>query len=106
MGFDWESFDRPLKKFIPMFLEHMPFDAFGMIVEFEYVCRRKRGVQSADCLGLVLVWTQTRGALNVLQLVFGLTCTNLSICDLGFGSLLRRFARTPLQEWLSPQGRR
>jgi hypothetical protein len=35
MGFDWESFDRPLKKFIPMFLGHMPFDAFGMIVEFE-----------------------------------------------------------------------
>ena len=31
------------------------------------------------CLGLALVWTHTRGPLNVLQLVFGLTYTNLSV---------------------------
>jgi hypothetical protein len=79
MGFDCESFDRLLEKFHPMFLGHTPFDASGMIVEFEYVCGRKRLVQPAECLGLVLVWTRTRGALNVLQLVFGLTYTNLSI---------------------------
>ncbi len=30
-------------------------------------------------MGLVLVWTRTRGLLNVLQLVFGLTFSNLSI---------------------------
>ncbi len=50
-----------------------------MIVEFEYTRGRKRIVQPADCLGLVLVWTRTRGSLNVLQLVFGLTLTNLSV---------------------------
>ncbi len=50
-----------------------------MIVEFEYRTGRKRKVQPADCLGLVLVWTCTRGSLNVLQLVFGLNYTNLSV---------------------------
>ena len=79
VGFDCESFDRLLEKFTPMFLGHTPVDASGMIVEFEYVRGRKRLVQPADCLGLVLVWMQTRGALNVLQLVFDLTYTNLSV---------------------------
>jgi hypothetical protein len=67
-GFDCESFDKILEKFSPMFSGHTPFDASGMIVEFEYVRGQKRVVQLADCLGLVLVWTRTRGALNVLQL--------------------------------------
>ncbi len=80
MGFDTDSFDRLLVKFSPMFSGHMPFDESGMIVEFEYTRGQKREeVQPEDCLGLVLVWTQTRGLLNVLQLVFGLTYTNLSV---------------------------
>ena len=90
-GFDCESFDRILEKFGPMFSGHTPFDASGMIVAFEYVSGRKREVQPADCLGLVLVWTRTRGPLNVLQLVFGLTYTNLSVY-LRFG--IRLFVET------------
>ncbi len=39
----------------------------------------------------MLVWTQTRGLLNVLQLVFGLTYTNLSVY-LRFG--VRLFVKT------------
>jgi hypothetical protein len=79
MGFDADSFNRFLLKFGPMFSGHMPFDESGMIVEFEYTTGRKREVQPEDCLGLVLVWTQTRGLLIVLQLVFGLTYSNLSM---------------------------
>jgi hypothetical protein len=79
MGFDCDSFNKFLEKFSPMFSGHTPFDESGMIVEFEYVRGQKRVVQPADCLGLVLVWTQTRGLLNVLQLVFGLTYSNLSV---------------------------
>jgi hypothetical protein len=91
MGFDCESFDRVLDKFAPMFSGHTPFNASGVIVAFEYVTGRKREVQPADCLGHVLVWTRTRGPLNVLQLVFGLTYTNLSVY-LGFG--IRLFVET------------
>ncbi len=50
-----------------------------MIVEIEDTRGQKREVQPEDCLGLVLVWTRTRGLLNVLQLVFGLTYTNLFV---------------------------
>jgi hypothetical protein len=106
MGFDCESFDRILEKFSPMFSGHKPFDASGMVVEFEYVRGHRRVVQTADCLGLVLVWTQTMGVLNVLQLVCGLIYSNPSIWDLEFGSLLRRFSMTHLQEWQSRRGRR
>ena len=79
MGFDCETFNKILKKFDPMFSSHTPFDKSGMIVEFEYTRGQKREVQLVDCLELVLVWTQTRGSLNVLQLVFGLTYSNLSV---------------------------
>jgi hypothetical protein len=67
MGFDTNSFDRLLVKFGPMFSGHKPFDESGIIVKFEYSRGQKR-VQLEDCLGLVLVWMQTRGSLNVLQL--------------------------------------
>jgi hypothetical protein len=65
----------------------MCFDESERIVEFEYTRGCKREVQPEDCLGLVLVWKQTRGLLNVLQLIFGLTYTNLSVY-LRFGECL------------------
>jgi hypothetical protein len=91
MGFDANSFNRLLLKFGPMFPGHMPFDESGMIVKFEYTTGRKREVQPEDCLGLVLVRMRTRGLLNVSQLVFGLTFTNLSM-HLRFG--VRLFVKT------------
>jgi hypothetical protein len=96
MGFGCKSFDKNLKKFSPMFSGHTPFDAPGMIVEFEYIRRQKRVVQPADCLGLVLVWMRTRGALNVLQLVFGLTYSNLSVClRFGIWLIVETFCNDP-----------
>jgi hypothetical protein len=93
MGFDAMSFDRILEKFGPMYSGHTTFDPSGMIVEFEYTSGWKREVQPKDCLRLVLVlmWTRTRGPLNVLQLVFRLTYSNLCIY-LRFG--IRIFVET------------
>jgi hypothetical protein len=68
MEFDADSFDRLLLKFGPMFSGHLPFDESGMIVKFEYTTSRKRELQPEDCLGLVLVWTQTRGLLKSCNL--------------------------------------
>jgi hypothetical protein len=96
-GFDCFSFNSLLVKFGPMFVGHTPFDESGMIVEFEYRTRRKRKIQLADCLGLVLVWTCTRGLLNVLQLVFGLTYTNLSVyLRFGIRLIVNTFRDDPL----------
>ena len=97
MGFDCLSFDRILDKFGPMFSGHTPFDESGMIVEFNYTRGQKRVVQPADCLGLVLVWTCTRGSHNVLQLVFGLTYTNLSVyLRFGISLIVETFQDHPL----------
>ncbi len=97
MGFDCLSFDRILDKFGPMFSEHTPFDESGMIVEFDYTRGQKRVVQPANCLGLVLVWTQARGSLNVLQLVFGLTLSNLSVYPrFGIRLMVETFKNDPL----------
>ncbi len=67
LGFDCNSFDQVLKKFVsPMFSGHTSYVESGMIVELVKTCGQKREVQPEDCLGLVLVWTRTRGLLNVL----------------------------------------
>jgi hypothetical protein len=91
IGFDADSFDRFFLMFGPMFSGHMSFDESGTIVKFEYTRCQKRKVQPEDSLWLVLLWMQTRGSLNVLQLVFGLTYTNLSMY-LRFG--VRLFVKT------------
>jgi hypothetical protein len=68
-----------------------------MIVEFEYTCGRKREVQPEDGLGLVLVWMHTRGSLNVLQLVFGLTYSNLCVyLRFGIRLIFETFRNDPL----------
>ncbi len=97
LGFDCESFDKVLKKFASMFSGHTPFDESGMIVEFEYIQGRRRVVQPEDCLGLVLVWTHTRGLLHVLQLVFGLTYSYLSVyLRFGMRIIVETFRHDPL----------
>ncbi len=97
MGFNVDSFDRILLMFGPMYSGHTPFDESGRIVKFQYTRGRKREVQPEDCLRLVLVWMQTRGLLNVLQLVFGLTYTNLSVyLRFGVRLLVETFRDNPL----------
>jgi hypothetical protein len=91
MGFNAMSFDRILVKFVPMYSGRTLFDPSGMIVEFEYTRGQKREVQPEDCLWLVLMWTGTRGLLNILQLVFGLTYS-------AFTFLLRPFKTISSQE--------
>jgi hypothetical protein len=97
LGFDCNSFDQVLEKFAPMFFGHTPHDASGMIVEFEYIRGQKREVQHKDCLELMLVWPHTRGLLNVLQLVFGLTYSNLSVyLRFGMHLTVKTFWNNPL----------
>jgi hypothetical protein len=97
MCFHYKSFDKIIDKVAPMVSSHTPFNSSWMIVNFEYIRGCKRNVQPADCLGLVLVWTQTRGALNVLQLVFGLTYSKLSVfLKFGICLIIKTFYNDPL----------
>jgi hypothetical protein len=81
-----------------MFSGHTPFNASGMIVEFEYTQGQRRVVQPKDCLGLVLVWTCTRGSFHVLQLNFGLIYySNLSVyLRFGVHLIIETFRHDPL----------
>jgi len=40
---------------------------------------RRRLINGEDCLGLVLVWSRTRGSLAFLQLTFGLSKTGIEV---------------------------
>jgi len=76
-GFDLNSFNFLLALFAPLYDKYTPFvDANGFIVRKISLTRgRPRMMHPADCLGLVLSWSRTRGSLMVLQLIFGLTMT-------------------------------
>ncbi len=66
--------------FTPVFDSYTPFVPSGTSC-FEREKQPKKGRQRMicpeDCLGLVLAWTRTRGSLMALQLIFGITYTNL-----------------------------
>ena len=74
MGLDYSSFQYLLNKFSPWYHRYSPYSVNGKIVTV-----RDAGLRSgrphllslADCLGLVLRYTRTRGSLFTLQMVFG-----------------------------------
>jgi DDE superfamily endonuclease len=51
----------------------------GKISKIKNNMGRPRLIDASDCLGLCLAWTQTRGSAMVLQMIFGLTATPLSM---------------------------
>jgi hypothetical protein len=77
-GFDGVSFKSLLQKFAPLFNDYTPFNTSHILLKQDpSKGGRPRKVRPEDCLGLVLVWTRTRGSLTALQLIFGLSCSNL-----------------------------
>jgi hypothetical protein len=78
-GFDYNSFNAVSEKFSSLFDAYTPFQKNDNTITLKRSCRgRKRVIPAVDCLGLVLAWTRTRGSMAVLQMIFGLTMTNLS----------------------------
>ena len=74
------SFASLCEIFAPIFDSYTPFVPSGTSC-FEWMKLenrgRKRKIRPEDCLGLVLAWTRTRGSLMALQLIFGMTYSNL-----------------------------
>ena len=78
-GFDFNSFNAVSNKFAPLFNVFSPFRRDESTITSKTSRRgKRRQIDAADCLGLVLAWTRTRGSMAVLQMIFGLTMTNLS----------------------------
>ena len=79
-GLDFQSFHLLCCEFAPIFDNFSPFgEESGKLVQLQYSTGRPRKISAQDCLGLVLAWTRTRGSLMALQLIFGMTMTNVSM---------------------------
>ena len=77
-GFDHESFYYLLRSFAPIFDANSPFgDADGDITKIS-TKSWKRCITAADCLGVILTWTRTKGGIFSLQMHFGMTMSNLA----------------------------
>jgi hypothetical protein len=74
-GFGMESFNYLVNLFAPVYDHYSPYvNKDGYIVRKKSLTKgRPRMLNPADCLGLVLAWSRTRGSLMVLQLLFGMT---------------------------------
>jgi hypothetical protein len=70
-GLDGVSFTSLLQKFAPLFDDYTPFHTSHIILKQDSSSKggRPRMVRPEDCLGLVLVWTCTRGSIMALQLI-------------------------------------
>jgi hypothetical protein len=77
-GFNGVSFASLFQKFAPLFDDYTPFDTSHIKLKPDpSKGGRPRKVRPEDCLGLVLVWTCTRGPLTALQLICGMLSSNL-----------------------------
>ena len=80
-GLDTETFNWLHTRFENWYDRHSPFiDPSGCIVPLQQENKgRPRLITAADCLGLCLAWTRTRGSSMVLQLIFGMTGSPVSM---------------------------
>jgi hypothetical protein len=79
-GFDHAKFNSLCEIFTPVFESYTPFVPSGVSC-FKCTKEQNRGrpwmIWPEDSPGIVLAWTRTRGSLMILQLIFGMTYTNL-----------------------------
>jgi hypothetical protein len=100
-GCSFKVFNWLLPKFCELYDTHSPFGApDGSIFTIQNDLAINQGEQprmmkGADCLGMCLAWTRTRGSSMVLQIIFGMTATMVS--------LYLRFGRRILVEVLKSE---
>lgn len=75
-GLDVRAFDNLVPVFEEFYVSTSPTpDVNGEYRRIDPARGRNRFLKAEDCLGLVLVWTRTRGSLYILQLTFGISYT-------------------------------
>ncbi len=76
-GLDFSVFGELMERFEPMYSQYSVAPVDGKYVKVKDKSGRRRLMKGEDCLGLVLVWTRTRGSLTLLQVVFGMSRTGI-----------------------------
>ena len=76
-GLDCSTFECLLSKFKPLYENLTPHSNNGKIeiLKRKTGAGRRRIIEATDCLGLILMWTRTRGSMFSLQMKFGMTGT-------------------------------
>lgn len=79
-GLNHNSFNYVLEKFHILYTKFSPYSTHGKIRKLSETQRgRPRLMTSAQCLGLTLAWTRTRGSMAILSLLFGATGSVVSL---------------------------
>jgi DDE superfamily endonuclease len=79
-GFDHRSFESLHNLFGPLYDNYSPHALRGrLIVKHNKSKGGRRLLTSWHYLALILAWTRTRGSLAVLQIIFGVTASSLSL---------------------------
>jgi hypothetical protein len=78
-GFDHASFTSLHQLFKPLYDSHTPRKFSDGLIRRKQQTGRSRLLDSVSGLALALAWTRTRGSAMVLQLIFGVTATALSV---------------------------
>ena len=76
-GLDFSVFGKLMESFEPMYSQYSVAPVDGKYVKRKDTSGRRRLMKGEDCLGLVLVWTRTRGSLTLLQVIFGMSRTGI-----------------------------
>jgi len=94
-GLNHYGFSELLKLFEPVYNSFTPYSSEGRIRPLNPNSSRgrKRSMNALQCLGLCLAWTRSRGSINSLCMIFGITN---SVC-----SLFLRFGRRILVRFLA-----
>jgi hypothetical protein len=81
-GLNYSTFHELLAIFSPIFHEYAPHVDSGCNISqlpYHHNCRgRRQTIDPIIALSIVLVWTQTRGTYASLQVIFGMTASNIS----------------------------
>jgi hypothetical protein len=81
-GLNYSTFHELLAIFSPIFHEYTPHVDSGCNISqlpYRHIHRgRRQTIDAIIALSLVLVWTQTRGTYASLQVIFGMTASNIS----------------------------
>ena len=86
-GLDFNVFKELKQRFEPEYSRYSLVPIEGKYVKVKDKSGRRRLINGEDCLGLVLVWSRTRGSLAFLQVIFGLSRTGVEVY-LRFGKRL------------------
>lgn len=97
-GLHHNAFRNLLHLFEPVYNNYSPYSSDGHIRRLDTTTRqgRPRSMNSEHCLALCLAWTRSKGFLNWMSIVFGVTNSVVSLfIRFGRRMLVRLFSRHP-----------